>query len=403
MPNDLQLKFINLETVLTVQHAELIDLLTATNAKLDAIATALGAPPPSGQTTLADVLAELQAIHLDTTSQDAKLLRIRDAIWPLAESEPAGELDSIRWLLYRLVDAINPTWPRPTSRPVQPALDILTSALEPLDLAYWNDQIGISTGPTNNVIDLLEVLADNVLQLGPPQPPQPGENGVCANPYVSSLVQSHEGRSYAAWSGVEFPATISFTTALGLPTGVELSASAPNYWAGWSIFVYSRTATLYKEDPTSSGSFPTNTWRDLTGDYNFPLAVNVDGSHDLTVYLCPSPFIEDCDTIAAVSGAVNGVGRYAIAWPSGYDANNQQPNNYTWNIPAVAHVDMYGYTFKKISSSGTIRLVVWSGTTVVLDYQLGTTPYTLLSHSTSVLLDAYPANGPFTVEVCPPV
>lgn len=285
MTDNLQNKFGGLETQLTNQHTELMAALTATNNKLDAIAAALGAPPPTATVTLADVLNALNGIHADTTSQDLKLLNIREAIAPTAEAAPPAGKSGLQWLVYRLVDAINPTWPRPVSAPVQFALNALYQELSPMTASWWEQHLGIPQSGSDNVLDWLALIAGYQRQLLPPVAPTPGVGGACAAPAVTDgIAFINSGRNFARWSN-PLPSGVTFTTTLGLPARVEISPEAT--WEGFSIYVYSKKSLFYSEAPNRTTQFRTNEWRTLE-TLNYPIAVSVDEGDDCIAYLCSS-------------------------------------------------------------------------------------------------------------------
>lgn len=340
---DLSEKFTAFEDQIHTQHEALMDMLSTMSDQLAAIAVALApAPPPT--VTLADVIAAIEAgnataldslarltavaesadainttvgdvhldtmsmdgklltirddladVHLDTQSIDQKLLRIRDAINPLDETLPGEGLTSIPWLLYRLVDAIAPEWPRTVSPAMQPGLAALIglAALYLPEVALINDAIGVPTGDaTTTVLGLLSSLqySNSALVVGQQQLVScgcpPTAEG-CTNPYVSTglwlapfgLFQ-YESVIVATWPTP--PTGITYGSYFGL--GEDHTELYSDDWTGWSVFVES-DQSQYSAD-TGTLRHPTNAWQavpDGPGSYSF--AVSARGA--LKVTLCP--------------------------------------------------------------------------------------------------------------------
>lgn len=379
MSGNLQDKFDAFQQQVQDQHDALMARLADTNAKLDAIATALGAPPPTATTTLADVVAAIEAsnlilqavkqdtaaidgkvldvftevddIHADTISMDQKLLRIRDAINPLDEALPVEAKSSIPWLLFRIMDAINPTWPRPTSVPLQPAVDLLLELLQPVvpDIALMQDalglvpgdatttvlgrlaalntlgvnqltSIGISGGPDDTVLKLLAKNADCACGgLGPP-------SGSCDNPFVSTGMWlgpfgaiGGSNVIVATWSE-PLPTGISFGTFFSL--GTDDGELQNSDWSGWKVYV-SSTEPQYADSPSSLTRYPTNQWRDLpAGAASYSWAVSDRGSIQVT--LCSPIPLENCQQVTVTGNFADQItaqftitGESRVRWVSG--------------------------------------------------------------------------------------
>lgn len=401
MTDNLQNKFTALQTQLANQHTELMNQLAA-------IASAIGAPAPGGQTTLADLLAVLNDIHTDTQSQDAKLLLIRNAIrGDLEATPPDGATESIQWLLYRLIDAINPTWPRPTSIPVQPLLQLLYTQLSPMTASWWQAILGISTSGTDNVLDWLALNYAATVANAPALPPTAGVGGTCTAPITSrDVIYSDNGRNYAMWFEDELPSGVEYGSTLGLQTGIELSAaSRSGNWDGISVYVYSKAASTWSIQPGYAEEHPTNKWIALSPNVNYPVAISVPSGCDIRAYLCTDALtgIE----ISAVWGQIyrsdlGTVSRYVIDWPEDFVPQTNQTNGFTWNVGAVAVFDFYGYTIRRVSGTGNIRFLGWNGTADVIEQQVATS-FTITVHTTTGVIDSYPVNTePFTIEVIPP-
>lgn len=359
-------KFDELQTQLANQHNALMARLGDTNAKLDELITLQGGTPPTQTVTLQDVVDAIAAtniiladvhldtqsidqkaltirdtlsdVHLDTISMDQKLLRIRDAINPIDENPPVAAKSSIVWTLYRIMDAINPVWPRPTSVPLQPALDLLlalaqiqlpklteidaaigqpagdatTTALGLLtSIQYSNTGIysstGISTGEGDTVLAYLREQADCGCGSGG----NSAIGGTCSDGFKSSGMQlipfgAIGGNSVvvATWSA-PLPAGIQFGTLFGLVNQyAELESSD---WTGWKVLVQS-DEQQYADSATSTARYPTGIWRDMpSGPGNYSWAVSERGG--ITVTLCaPGDFNaseQTCEQVTVVGNSTN--------------------------------------------------------------------------------------------------
>lgn len=409
MTDNLQNKFTALQTQLANQHTELMNQLAA-------IASAIGAPAPGGQTTLADLLAVLNDIHTDTQSQDAKLLLIRNAVrGDLEATPPTGELESIQWLLYRLIDAINPTWPRPTSIPVQPLLQLLYTQLSPMTASWWQTILGISTSGTDNVLDWLALNYAATVANATALPPTAGVGGTCTAPITSrDVIYSYNGRNYAMWFEDELPTDVTYGNTLGLQTGIELSAaSRSGNWDGISVYVYSKAASTWSIQPGYAEEHPTNKWIALSPNVNYPVAISVAGGCDIRAYLCTDAAATL--TLTAVLGQiyhpnVGTVSRYVIDWSStAFTSSTEQPDpngSFTWDVNAVCITDLYGYTFRRVSGTGNIRILGFNGTDIVYGGYEGVVLETEIAwwhHTTGIVIDAYHNDmTTFTIEVIPP-
>jgi hypothetical protein len=419
--SDLSAKFTGLQTLLSTQHDDLMTALTATNAKLDALLEAFGVPPPVPGVTLADIKDVLDDIHLDTQSIDLKLLRVRDAIAPLDEALPTGDKTAMAWSIYRLMDATAPDWPRPTSVPLQPALELLrgdfadvvginadgTSALTVLgrltslldSSGNIEDHIGIPTGDaTTTVLGRLAAI-ENLSGCGcPPDLPSPDDPTGCADPFVSIsravLVSAYPGRIFAVFPS-PVPDGLVVTDGMDLgEVGVEISPEAT--WTGWRAFVYSKSAAYYSEDPTRSGLWATNVWRDLDEAMSYALAFSVPDGNDIAVYLCappPAP-VDECVHVVSLSTPY---GHYSSDWPNssppqatagGGDLAYATPNApfVGWIVGNIDPPDAGINLWRNGGGHGAI------GEGFVIDAQ-----------AEGVSIEFYATNGlPFTLDLCPP-
>lgn len=434
-------KFSAFEAQVGTQHTALVTALAATNTKLDTLISLFGGTPPTPTVDLADVLYAIQAsntvlaqIHLDTISMDQKLLRIRDAINPLDESLPSEAQSSMPWLLYRIMDAINPTWPRPTSVPAQPALSLLlalsqvqlpnlatihaalgnpsgdatTTALGLLaSIQYSNAGIyadtGTTTGPPRTILDLLSKQGS-----GCPCASPNATVGGCASPYRSgemalapwSLIPGYSSLMFARFLAAP-PAGVSYGTVFGIATDkTELTSSN---WAGWKFYCASDQSQC-SINPTSLTRYPCNTWVDMpsgAGDY----AWSVSDRGGLTVTLCPpgQSTSEDCMEMSTVF--ISDEGCYFSQWPTGWGTQNGYGTGH-W-----LHAELSGY--KIWSDDPTGFRVIYSPNVDNSGYSSAALPgagvdnaFVLPSGTKSVSLNSSSAFGgdssAFLFTICPP-
>jgi hypothetical protein len=425
MPTDLTQKFTDLAAQLLTQHQTLISALTATNQKLDALITAMGAPPPTQAVTLADVLQVLSDIHLDTMSLDQKLLRIRDAIAPLDEPLPPGDKVSIAWSMYRLVDSVAPPWPRPLSIPLQPAFELLRANLaesigifgthspEPILQLLFNLQrgMGLPTGDaTTTALGYLSQIANQTKCGCGPLAPQPGDPNGCASPIESEISVVEAGRLYATWAS-PLPAGTTRTNQYTL-SRPDIEISPATTWEGWRLFVLSRTAATYQRAPGRPGRFYTNEWLDLE-PLNFPLAISVDESADVQAYLCaPAPLAGGgCDEVAGNTVVVFGDGtNYAVVWSNGTSSVNRgvdgfgDPVTFTANAAAFLTVDWHNRYFKVVRISGDPNPVVLyyyrPSEQQLRQRWLNETSYVQMTDHTDVVFVRSLNGAPFMLEIC---
>lgn len=331
---------------LNTKDASIIELLTATNEKLDTVITLLGGVPPTPTATMDDLLAVLQDIHTDTMSMDGKLLTIRDAITddvlPVLTdihtdtTSMDGKLLSIRNLLFSpdedaIPDDSSISWNLFILRAAvatasYPAIGIdnVQLALSKLySLVYYSatnlglnviedsqeytgylfdvlNWLGLLSGATGlpieagnrDVIQLLAKIADRPeSQIGSGL----AAADLCEDAYVStgmtlvpSVFDAYPSIVYAIFPSPA-PSPLSFGTVFGIGIdNTELVISGGD-WFGWGIYVASSAANfglfVGGDADQSLARYPTNVWVDI-GFYAYNLSVYVGGSDSLKVYLC---------------------------------------------------------------------------------------------------------------------
>jgi len=326
-------------TGLNTKTTDLIDLLTATNDKLDAIIMLLGGVPPTPTATIDDLFSVLTDIHTDTSSIDGKLLTIRDAITdnllPVLTdihtdtSSMDGKLltirdaitDDIITLLTSIGgDTTNIDGKLLTIRDAitDDMLPALLSIYTVLNYSFTNfglntseastdyngylfdslNWLGLISGSTGlpieggnrDVIQLLAKIADRPeSQIGSGLAPP----DLCEDAYISSSMvllpafsESLPAVVFAIFPDPP-PSGISFGTTLSLGVfNMELENSGD--WAGWGIYVASNAPNFGLQITLDTDAFlryPTNVWVDI-GFLSSNLAVYVGGGDSLRVYLC---------------------------------------------------------------------------------------------------------------------
>lgn len=137
---DLTTRLNDIEATVNSNHSALLSLWADTNTKLDTLIDLMGGETPTGA-TLQDVVDVITAGNVAMGNIGTDIAAIRAAIAPAGEALPVESKSSVVWSLYRLMDAIQPTWPRPTGTPVQPALENIYEALSLLGA-----DVGMATG-----------------------------------------------------------------------------------------------------------------------------------------------------------------------------------------------------------------------------------------------------------------
>lgn len=326
--SNLEQKFESFESQVATQHIVLTTALTATNAKLDTLISLFGGAPPTATVTLADVLTAIQAtntvlssVHTDTISIDQKLLRIRDALNPLDDELPVETHSSVPWLLFRIMDAINPTWPRPTSVPAQPALSLLL-ALSQVQLpnlasiySRLSDVSSVLGSPADDTQSILRWIED-IAACACAESTYPSPNTLppgCAVPYRSTgmvimpfgVIPGGTSTIAALFDG-DLPEGITYSsTVIGDQSHASLHSED---WDGWRIFV-SSDLSQFSWDTLSSDRHATNTWIDLaTGSRDYVFSVRDTGG--IAVTLCRSL---DYDPMVCTV--------YTVPWNNGSPSN----------------------------------------------------------------------------------
>lgn len=429
---NLEQKFTALEQQLGTQHTELMQRLGETNIKLDSLIAAGGGAPAPGQTTLADVVSVLNDIHTDTMSMDAKLLWIRDVIAPMNEGLPTGAKTSIAWSLYRLMDAVAPAWPRPTSVPLQPNLELVRTLLEQVmgldsdadnSLLHYISKMYNGLGLPFQALTLGELLWQNIqatTTLAGPKPPTTGGPD-CSSPINTAqsvigevdtsdpeVTRDFSKYVFGVWNPM--PNTIRASTFWnGVPAGAEVRPLSGATWQGWKIFVYSSAAN-YLENPTQTLRYATNTWRDVGTSLgqDRPIAPCVPADETIAVYLCPP--VGGVIACIEAAGAIVKVSSYTstrmmgVWWRSGVpqitesggatysnleNLNIFLPGNYrNWTLKNTSSVEVRVY--KTAANVASPMYILPAGTSQVINTD------------TEYIIARQPANSAFTMEVCPP-
>lgn len=322
---------------------DLIELVIASNTKLDTIISLLQAAPPNPVHSLDDLYQVLTDIHLDTTSIDQKLLVVRDAVTGPEDYESGDTHDNLAWNIYRIRRATaSNQWPPTTLVPdiqsqVHQIFDIFDAHyiqmkiyLSEIDqmLTYAFPNLGVSiTGfsqvysgyievvrntilalkgslgvPANalnigpegsrDVIQLLSLLGSlNTSQVGQGLPPEQQ----CTDAYISggmalvpTVFDAWPATIWAVWPDPP-PTGISFGTTFGIGVDNTELVNSNSNWNNYYLYVASDAANcgLYIGGDVNASftRYPTNVWLDLNG-YTNNLSVFVGGENALRCYLC---------------------------------------------------------------------------------------------------------------------
>lgn len=324
-------------TGLNTKSGDIIDLITLTNEKLDALLSALGAPPPTATTTLDDIKAVLDSINTTTSDNNVILARLRNAVYPLSDPAIGTDKSSIAWSVYRIMLSTALPWSSVnTSSPYTDGLlDIITryidtemssirNQLSNLNSAVLNIALNLGINPiietqeyTGYLSSVLGLLGQASDALGAPseaddrdiiqllakmadRPESPIGSGLlppdlCSDAYISSgmtivpynVLQVLQSIMFAVFPDPP-PSGVTFGTIFGVGVdNTELHNESGN-WEGWSIYVASSAANfaLNGEDISSNlARYATNVWLDLSFLAS-NLSVFVGGSDSLRVYLC---------------------------------------------------------------------------------------------------------------------
>lgn len=409
--SDLTGKFTTLEEQLTSQNGALLTALAAQQTSLDAINTAM-----SGlSTTIASLAADASAI--------------REAISVTGEAAPLDAKSSILWSAYRLADAVAPSWPRPTSVPVQPAIELLRAALDTVLgintlgpdytlqqlLVNIKENIGIPTGDaTTTVLGRLQAIQRTTLTCCNSNDPSIASPGACTTP-VSSIspnqgLSAYPGRVFAVWPDLSsYGINNTDTYSLTIPNIEEYRSD----WTGISLFVGSNGSHTFYLTPGGTSSFPTNQWIDLGGlGLTYAIAVNVPEGADMKAYICTDNIVTSgcvrADSVSTEATPSYGLSPRQMATPAGYTVTDHVFGT-SYNRNAVLDGDYNGYTIRLLSGP-LCRVVLFTPggpvTEVLTTANPG--PYTIPGTTQQVVMDDLDTvnqalTGPFAIEFCAPI
>jgi hypothetical protein len=355
-------------TGLNTKEDQIIDLLTATNAKLDAILDALGAPPPTSTVTLANVLTVLN--HIDAT---------------------LGDPEQSVFTIWNLLGEIPPV------------------------LGQINDHIGFPTGDaTTTALGRLAAIERLSRCSCPPEAPDLTDpDAPCTEPFTSEpdrvlAATSYPGRVFARWP-LPLPDGITEGHFLdpAIPGGEIVRSSDIE---GWFLYVQS-SASHFSLNPTSNDLDITNAWINIDVRSE-EIAISVDAGFTLTAYICvPGGTVEpppDCVTFTSqLMNLDNDPGNYhierhAIEWPDTFTRQHNQ-EDFVYSGWAVAVGNFIGYRLRRVSGTNA-RLVARKLDGSYLIEMLNETLYTINEGTQFILVDAYNSEADeFSIEFCIPV
>lgn len=402
---DLAGKFAALESQLSSQQTALLGAIATATDALDAIH------------------GHIEDLVTDTRTSRDYLARLVLAIAPSGEALPSDAKSSVAWSVYRTMDATAPSWPRETSQPVQPSIESIRTLLTAsLGVSSGDSVLSLLTTILSNLpepidtelasiladIDTLITLEHQEMSLNDPAIVDPSHT--CETPFVSEppvvTDTAYAGRVFVRWPdlssvGVSFTDTLSLTA-----TAVEISPEST--WSGFSLFVGSKTAQTYSEDPTRTGEWPTNEWRDLGEAQGFPLAISVPIGNDARAYLCApagSGGLTECTTFDSIGVSFDPPGipsvQQGIAWSVtifGDAADFTAPGqSFTASVRAFLIGDWGGYTLESAQSG---VFVIMGGDTP--NHELTPNVVYTIPDGTAFLRLSTGSEATFSVEMCPP-
>lgn len=299
---NLEQKFNDLETKLLNQHTSIAN-------KLDAILVALGAPPPTSTTTLADIAFILNAIHADTTQTNTKLIAANNdldliASRLLAVNNSVISLDDPLTKILRTVNG-----PDNNGVPGSSSASIWGYVIRLYNLLA--DVAGLETDEPRSMVQYLADISTSIPLLidatkanMPPVAVSPATK--CSNPLVSvpnvvvvpaSILQLFGLSSFRDIVAANWPLALpNGMTYYNRATGPDSTTLFCTSWSKYQIYVES-SAGFWQAGINLSGTDPVmnllrrfscNQWipvLQIIGD-NLPLSVFVDATESLKVYLC---------------------------------------------------------------------------------------------------------------------
>lgn len=277
------------------------------------------------QSTLNAISEKLDTVQESVSALEAliaPIVAIRGAIAPFGETLPTGAKTSIAWSMYRLMDAVAPSYPRPAGMPLSVAFlaflihfDSVMGIREPTDINIADNldelvrRFGIPTGDATTTLlgELAAIVNNTACGCGARPPTAPASNG-CVSPYSNppgavTTSTAYPGRVFATW-GDDLPLSIIKDSWLESPiTNAEIKLVSD---LALAVYVVSSASHYFTTNPISGQLYPTNTWVDMGTDTQFAFSVP-DGA-DIRVYLCLGDVVswEDCIEIDSQAYTVTG-------------------------------------------------------------------------------------------------
>lgn len=284
-------KLDELQTQLATQHTAIINALSN-------IGTLIANQPASN---LAPLLEVMEDIHLDTTSMDVKLLRLRDAVAPLSVDITPDRADiytKLGALVWAQFGAANPII---TFGSGTPTLTYQNQAQSRFDAVLGID----SNAPDSVLTYIAQIVAQlpNILTATIANKPtlalSPAQQ--CSTPLISqdvAVVPYSILQTFGILSSRDIIAPVWPTV---LPTGIHYGSAntfgiisdsilESDYgWDNYQIYVESSAPYWNNGSIGSIRRFQTNKWlnvSDVTTNIQ-SLLILVDGENTMTAYLCP--------------------------------------------------------------------------------------------------------------------
>lgn len=300
---DLSGKFENLQEQLATQHGQILAALNGLGQQLASIGTALWAPPPGQNVTLAEVVQALESqrlilndIHTDTMSQDEKLLIIRDTLGDVHADTMSQDqkLLIIRDFVANIYEVL--TVPNSFISQIKTAIGTPTGDATTTILGYLasisssNVWLANTTGNPNNGMGTIQSLLVDMNECMCADPTKIPTLEDCTDPFTS-VGMVLVPMSFAGFSDVvvasfaePLPPDITFGTTFGLDVdNTELQSTD---WTGYRFYVQSSGAN-WAYNPADVQRIPTNRWVTHPGGGAGNMSFAVQGDESITVFICP--------------------------------------------------------------------------------------------------------------------
>ncbi|MBK9943667.1 MAG: hypothetical protein IPP13_18830 [Kouleothrix sp.] len=409
---NLEAKFTQLETQLNAQHTALINALNA-------LLSALGAPPPAPGATLADVLGALNALNLvltglrtDMADQHAALLNQLELQTTTLELLNSNQSLNAQRMLVALSNL------DPCKTCDVPALDIppIDATPRPVDQEHCKRAQALIYAIKRFLVKL-DVLSSFGIGFSAE---------TIKNAYTEVITELGVTENLVLPSFVEIAQLVGACVAYVVSnvfagnslvagyTAIESDLLAPLYAAtsaegGKAAYITAVQASLLP-GPVKAVLIAAAYTALFNLYYDNTIALELTG-YDGTICAPAGP--ANCTVLVSVvdnvllGGSVQAT-RHAIAWPSGYTAGHDQPNGYSHSETAVLLGNYEGFRVRKVSGDAIRLFAFGAAGNVVIDVPIapyvGESYFVLPVATASVVVDSYGSDTTeFSIELCPPL